>query len=175
MQTILKAFVFFTFGIVFFSCQKSSNSDSGSGYVFKGNYEGVEKSFNISLLASKSSLDSATYYLTIVGASDSEASAIVLWSDQDNFTAGSTYSMSALNGRENNYLSYCSQQGSSAPDSNWNTTYNFSHVSQSFNCTITEITSAYVKGTFSGVLYMSTDSAIVTKTIEGGQFYAKFF
>ncbi len=48
-------------------------------------------------------------------------------------------------------------------------------LSESFSCTITEATSTYVKGTFSGVLYMATDSAVVSKTVDGGEFYAKFY
>jgi hypothetical protein len=56
----------------------------------------------------------------------------------------------------------------------WSTSYDYGVVTESFSCTITEATSAYVKGTFSGVLYMTTDSAVVTKNVDSGEFYAKF-
>jgi hypothetical protein len=172
MRTTLKATVLFALAVTFFSCRKSS--ESNTTFYFQGNFDGSEKSFNTSVIASKSSLDSAIYYLSVAGASDTEASAIVLWSDQDNFTAGSTYTVTALNGSKNNELSYYSLLGSSAPSTIWNTTYNYGHINQQFTCTITEITSAYIKGTFSGVLYMNTDSAVVSKTVDSGRFYAKF-
>jgi hypothetical protein len=173
MKPTLKLIILFTFSAMIFSCKKSSNSNSS--YYFRGTYSGTAKTFNTSVLASKSNLGSGTYSLTIVGATKTDESALVLWSDQDNFTAGSTYPISALGGTTNNSLSYVSPLGSSAPSSLWNTTYDYGTVTQSFTCTITEATSTYVKGTFSGVLYMNTDSAVVTKAVEGGEFYAKFY
>lgn len=111
----------------------------------------------------------------MVGATAGDEAAIQLWSDQDNFTAGSTYSVSALNGTTENSLSFVSPLGSSAPSSIWNSSYNYGVQTETFSCTITEATSTYVKGTFNGVLYMQTDSAVVMKSVSGGEFYAKFF
>jgi hypothetical protein len=173
MKSILKIIALFALTIFIFSCKKSSSNSSS--YYFKGNYNGSAKTFNTSVLASKSNLGNGTYSLTIVGATSSEESGLVLWSDQDNFTAGTTYPISALDGQTNNSLSYVSPLGSSAASSLWNTTYDYGNVSESFSCTITEATSTYVKGTFSGVLYMATDSAVVSKTVDGGEFYAKFY
>ena len=173
MKSILKIITFFALTVIIFSCKKSSISTSG--YYFKGNFNGSPKTFNTTVLASKSNMGNGTYSLSIVGATTSEEAGPVLWSDQDNFTAGNTYPISALDGQTFNSLSYLSPLGSSAPSSLWNTTYDFGNVSESFSCTITEATSTYVKGTFSGVLYMATDSAIVSKTVDGGEFYAKFY
>jgi hypothetical protein len=173
MKSALKLIVLFAFAILIYSCKKSSNSSSS--YFFQGSYNGSAKTFNTSVIASKSNLGSGIYSLTIVGATKTEESGLVLWSDQDNFTAGSTYSVSALNGTTNNSLSYVSPLGSSAPSSMWNTTYDYGNVSPTFTCTITEATSTYIKGTFSGVLYMNTDSAVVNKTVSSGEFYAKFY
>ena len=86
---------------------------------------------NTTVIASKSNLGSGIYSLTIVGTSKTEESALELWSDQDNFVAGTTYPISALNGTTYNSLSYVSPLGSSAPSSIWNTTYDFGNVNQS--------------------------------------------
>lgn len=173
MRTTLKLIALFAITVMIFSCKKSSNSSSG--YYFKGTYDGTPKTFNTAVTASKTNLGSGIYSLTIVGATTAEESAIVLWSDQDNFTAGSTYTITPTGVDTYNSLSYVSPLGSSAPSSIWNTSYDYGVVDQSFSCTITEVTSSYIKGTFSGVLYMNTDSAVVTKAVSGGQFYAKFF
>jgi hypothetical protein len=173
MKSALKLAVLFALSIVMFSCKKSSSSSSG--YYMSGNFNGSAKTFNSTVIASKSNLGPGIYSLTIVGTSKTEESALELWSDQDNFVAGSTYPVSALNGTTYNSLSYVSPLGSSAPSSIWNSTYDFGSVNQSFTCTITEATSTYVKGTFSGVIYMATDSAQVTQSVTGGEFYAKFF
>ena len=173
MKSIFKIIVLFTITLLTFSCKKSSSSSSG--YYFKGSFDGSEKTFNTTVLASKNNLGNGTYSLTIVGATTAEESGLVLWSDQDNFTAGTTYPLSALDGQTYNSLSYVSPLGSSAASSLWNTTYDYGNAPESFSCTITEATSTYVKGTFSGVLYMATDSAVVTKTVTGGEFYAKYY
>lgn len=173
MKPTLKLIVLFSLSALIISCKKSSSGSSSSYYV-KGNYNGTSKSFNTNVVAAKSNLGVGIYNLTIVGANPTEESAITLWSDQDNFTAGTTYNIDALNGTTNNSLSYLSPIGSADPTSIWNTTYDYGNVNQSFTCTITEATSAYVKGTFSGILYMNTDSAVVTQTVTTGEFYAKF-
>jgi len=155
-----------------FSCTKSSNNPTT--YYFKGNFNGTAKNLSTSVLAAKSNLGTGVYNLTIVGTTISEEAGITLWSNQDNFTAGTTYNLSALNGTTFNSLSYVSPLGSSSPTSIWNSTYNYGVVAQSFTCTITESTSTYIKGTFNGVIYMNTDSAVVSQSVTVGQFYAKY-
>jgi hypothetical protein len=172
MKPTLKLIILFSFSTLIISCKKDSNSTST--YYFGGTYNGSSKTFNTTVIATKSNLGQGIYNLTIVGTNKTEESAITLWSDQDNFTAGTTYNISALNGTTNNSLSYVSPIGSATPTSIWNTTYDLGSVDQSFTCTITEATSTYVKGTFSGVLYMNTDSAVVSQTVTTGGFYAKF-
>lgn len=172
MKTTLKLIALLSFSALIFSCKKSSSSSST--YYFSGSFNGSSKTFNTTVIAAKSNLGSGVYNLTIVGTNKNEESALTLWSDQDNFTAGTTYNISALNGTTNNSLSYVAPIGSADPTSIWNTTYNLGNVDQSFTCTITEATSTYVKGTFSGVIYMNTDSAVVSQTVTTGQFYAKY-
>jgi hypothetical protein len=172
MKSITKVLFLFLFSVLIFSCKKSSSSTSS--YYVKGTLDGTAKNLTTTALAAKSNLGSGIYNLTIVGTSTTEELAISLWSDQDNFTAGSTYSIDALGGTTKNTLSYVSPIGSSAPSSLWNSTYDFGTVQESFTCTITDATSAYVKGTYSGTIYMATDSAVVSKTVTLGEFYAKF-
>jgi len=172
MKSITKAIFVFIFTGLLFSCKKSSNSSSA--YYFKGNFNGTAKNLNTTVVAAKSNLGSGVYNLTIVGSTLTEEGGITLWSDQDNFTAGTTYEIPALNNSTNNSLSYVYPMGSSNASSIWNSTYSYGSVQQSFTCTITEATATYVKGTFSGTIYMSTDSAVVSQPVTAGEFYAKF-
>jgi hypothetical protein len=172
MKSITKTFVVIMLTGLLFSCKKSSSSSSS--YYFKGNFNGTAKNMNTTVIAAKSNLGSGIYNLTIVGSTTTEEGAITLWSDQDNFTAGTTYNIPALNNTTDNSLSYLNPIGSSNPTSIWNSTYSYGQAPESFTCTITEATSAYIKGTFSGTIYMNTDSAVVSQTVTAGEFYAKF-
>jgi hypothetical protein len=172
MKSTTRTLVFFLLTVFIVSCKKSSNNSSG--YYFKASFDGTTKNLNTSVVAAKSNLGSGIYNLTIVGTTSSEEAGVTLWSDQDNFTAGTTYNIDALNGTTNNSLSYTSPLGSSNASSIWNSTYSYGTVNQSFTCTITEATSSYVKGTFSGVIYMNTDSTVVSKSVTLGEFNAKF-
>ena len=113
------------------------------------------------------------YSLVITGLTTKEQCAITLWSDKDDFTPGKSYTIDALNGTTNNILVYASPFGSSDPASDWTSTYDFGVQPQQFQCTITEVTSAYIKGTFSGTIYQNS-STVTTKVVASGQFYAKF-
>jgi len=172
MKSISKFLFIVTLTGLLFSCKKSSNSSSS--YYVKANFDGTEKNFNTSAMAMKSKLGDATYNLTITGLTNSEEGAITLWSDKDDFIAGKTYGIEALNGTTNNILSYVSPLGSSDASSMWTSTYSYGSVNQSFSCTITEATSTYVKGTFSGVIYQNIESSVVSKTVTSGSFYAKY-
>jgi hypothetical protein len=172
MKSITKTLVVILVACLLFSCKKSSNVSSA--YYFKGNFNGTSKNMNTTVIAAKSNLGSGIYNLTIVGSSKIEEGGITLWSDQDNFTAGTTYNIPALNNTTDNSLSYINPIGSSSPTSIWNSTYSYGAAAESFTCTITEATSTYIKGTFSGTIYMSTDSAVVSQTVSAGEFYAKF-
>jgi hypothetical protein len=158
-----------------FSCSKSNSSSSGSnsGYNYSANFDGQQKTFNTQVSAVKSKITDDMYALVITGIANSEQSAISLWSDKDDFTAGNTYSTSALNGTAENLLAYVSPLGSSDPANQW-TTSNSGAGTEQFSCTITEATSTYIKGTFSGTLYNSSTPGSATKSVTNGQFYAKF-
>jgi hypothetical protein len=172
MKSNMRLIAVLVFAGFILSCNKSSSSSSA--YYFKANFDGTPKNLSSTCVAAVSVLGTGIYNLTIVGTNANEEAAITLWSDQDNFTAGTTYQIPALNGTAMNSLSYVYPLGSSNPMSNWNSSYSFGTVPESFTCTITESTSAYVKGTFSGVIYMSTDSAVVSKSVTVGEFYAKY-
>jgi hypothetical protein len=171
MKSISKFLLLMTFTGFIFSCKKSS--ESSSGYYVKANFDGTEKNFNTSATAVKSKLGDATYNLTITGLTNTEEGAITLWSDKDDFVAGKAYAIQATNG-STNILSYISPLGSSDAASIWTTTYSYGTVDLSFSCTITEATSTYIKGTFSGVIYQNIESSVVSKTVTSGSFYAKY-
>jgi hypothetical protein len=172
MKSILKiALVLLVLGFAT-SCKKSSNSSSS--YYMKANFDGNDKEFNSQVMALKSNLGTDMYNLTITGITGTEESVLTLWSDKDDFTAGKTFTIDALNGTTKNIYAYTSPLGSSDPASIWTSTYDYGVEDETLSCTITEATSTYIKGTFSSVIYQNTDAAVAKKTITEGQFYAKF-
>jgi hypothetical protein len=173
MKLTLRLIALLSISVFVLSCKKSSDSSS-SGYYFKGDFNGKSKSFNTSVLATKSNLGGGYYSIIIGGATTAESSAITLWSNQDDFVAGKTYGIESVDNTTFNSLSYISPLGSAAPSSIWNTSYD-GNVTQSFTCTITEATSTNIKGTFSGLIYMQTDSAVVMQNVTNGEFNAKFY
>jgi hypothetical protein len=160
----------FVFAMAIVSCKKSSNS---TGYSFSADFDGKPKSFNTSVIAIKSKLADSIYSLNIAGITSAEQSGLLLWSNQDDFVAGKTFAVSALNGTTENELTYVSPMGSSDPTSQWTTTYDLGVQPEDLHCTITEITSTYVKGTFSGTIYENSNT-VTSKVVTNGQFYAKF-
>jgi hypothetical protein len=172
MKSILKLIFIFFFIALAISCKKSSNSSSS--YYLKANFDGTSKAFNSQVIAVKSNLGTGMYNLSITGIASTEEGALTLWSDQDDFNAGKTFTIDALGGTTKNLFAYTSPIGSSDASSIWSSTYDYAVVNESLTCTITEATSAYIKGTFSTVIYENTDASVVSKTITEGQFYAKF-
>jgi hypothetical protein len=166
-------FLFAAVAIAFTSCKKSSTSNNSGAYYFKAKFDGTSKSFNTTVIASKSNLGNGTYNLTIVGVTTTEESALTLWSDKDDFTAGKTFTIDALGGTTYNELAFAAPIGSSDPTSQWTSTYDYGTVPEGLQCTITEATSTYIKGTFSSVIYQN-NTTVASKTVTEGQFYAKF-
>ena len=164
----------FVIALTFTSCKKSSTSANSSDYSLTAKFDGKSKSFNTTVAALKANLGSDTYSLIITGVTPTEELALTLWSDKDDFTAGKTFTLNALGGTTYNLMVYAAPLGSSNPMSQWTSTYDYGTVDETFQCTITEATSAYIKGTFSGVIYQNNNSTVASKTITEGQFYAKF-
>ena len=136
--------------------------------------DGSAKTFNKTVAALKGNLGNGTYSLIITGLGSSEQLSLSLWSDKDDFTAGKTFTLDALGGTTYNILAYAAPLGSSDPMSQWASVYDYGSVSESFQCTITEATSDYIKGTFSSVIYQNNSSAVASKTVTEGGFYAKY-
>lgn len=160
-------------GLTFTSCKKSSSS-SNSSYYMKAKFDGSSKSFNKTVAAIKANLGNGSYSLIITGLSSTDQMALMLWSDKDDFNAGKTFTLEALGGTTYNELTYAAPLGSSDPMSQWVSTYDYGTVPETFQCTITEATATYIKGTFSGVIYQNNNSDVASKTITEGQFYAKY-
>lgn len=156
------------------SCKKSNDGDSSGSYYMKAKFDGSSKEFNSTVVATKSNLGVGIYSLVITGLSGTEQSALSLWSDKDDFIAGKTFTINALNGTTYNLLAFLAPVGSSTPTSQWTSTYSYGVVPQSLQCTITEATTTYIKGTFSSVIYQNNDVQVAKKTVTEGQFYAKF-
>jgi hypothetical protein len=181
-QILLPVCIFFLINF-FSSCSRSSNSDSV--YYLKASFDGTTKTFNSTVTAQKSQDFTGHYSLTISGltiatasgtpTSKSEEATLMLWSDQQDFAAGKTFTtVEQQLPLPANIFEWVSEF-SGIPDDTWRSSYSFSSVTETFNCTITELTVSYVKGNFSTVIYKGVDSPIVSKTITSGEFYAKFY
>jgi len=161
--------------LTFTSCKKSSSDpDNPGGYSMSAKFDGQSKSFNTTVAAIKGDLGNGMYSLIITGLTPTEQLALMLWSDKDDFTAGKTFALDALGGTTYNMITYAAPLGSSDPMSQWTSVYDYGTVPESFQCTITEATSVYIKGTFSGVIYQNNNSTVASKTVTEGKFYAKF-
>jgi hypothetical protein len=156
----------------FTSCKKSSSISAS--YYMEAKFDGSAKTFNTTVTALKANLGNGDYSLIISGLGTGEQVSLSLWSDKDDFTAGKTFTLDALGGTTYNILAYVAPLGSSDPMSQWTSLYEYGNVSESFQCTITEATSAYIKGTFSGVIYENNSSAVASKTVTDGEFCAKY-
>jgi hypothetical protein len=173
--------------IFFFICHLSSCSKSSHSVLYlKAKFDGTEKTFNSIPVTAQYQQDYKGHYsLVITGidkvsasgfpVSNSEQASLTLWSDLQDFSAGKTFTTVEQNGTTpaNNFW-YVSAFSGLFSD-NWTSTYSFSPVKESLNCTITELTNSYVKGNFSTVIYQGVDSPIVSKTVSSGEFYAKFY
>jgi hypothetical protein len=175
MRKHLPLFLFaFVITFTFTSCKKSSPSDSSGSYYMKAKVDGSAKSFNTMVAALKGNLGGGYYSLIITGLSSSDQLSLTLWSDKDDFTPGKTFTIDAMGGTTFNILGYAAPLGSSDAMSQWTSVYDYGNVPESFQCTITEATTAYIKGTFSGVIYQNNSSAVASKTVTEGTFYAKY-
>jgi hypothetical protein len=173
MRSILKLFVILFITGIMISCKKSSTSS----YYLKANFDGTAKTFNTSVIAAKSNLGTDMYNLSIVGLNGTtEEGALDLWSDKDDFTAGKTFTIDVVVGGSatKNVFAYTAPLGSSDPANIWTSTYDLGVVNETLTCTITEATTAYVKGTFSTVIYENIENPVTSKVITEGQFYAKY-
>jgi hypothetical protein len=175
MRKHLPLFVFACLvSFTFMSCKKSSSSNNSGSYYMKAKVDGSAKSFNKSVAALKGNLGNGYYSLIITGLGSTDQMGLMLWSDKDDFTAGKTFTLEALGGTTYNELTFVAPLGSSAPTSQWVSTYDYGTVPETFQCTITEATSTYIKGSFSGVIYQNNSSEVASKTITEGQFYARY-
>src|SRR6478736_5393515 len=105
--------------MVSMSCKKSNDAESSDNYYFKAKFDGSSKEFNTTVVATKSNLGAGIYSLVITGMTGTEQSALSLWSDKDDFTAGKTFTINALNGTTYNLLAFVTPLGSSTPSSQW--------------------------------------------------------
>ena len=182
MKNILYLTLIISFASFLSSCSKSSGSDSG--YYLKASFDGTAKSFNsVPVIAVKSWDGTGNYNLYITGfsnlptsgipTSNTEEASLTLWSDKDDFIAGKTFTSVEVNGVPVNNFVYVSVGTNPIPGNSWTSTYDFSSVKESFSCTITEVTSTYIKGSFSTTIYQGVESPIVSKNVTNGEFYAK--
>ena len=183
VKQILQLLFIFFFIYHLSSCSK--NSDSGSGYYLKASFDGAAKTFNSNVTAQYGQDYTGHYSLYISGinkvsasgmpVSNSEQATLGLWSDKQDFTVGKTFTTVEQNGTTpaNNFVWVSVFSG--IPGDIWASTCSSPLVQETLNGTITELTTSYVKGSFSTVIYQGVDSPIVSKTVTSGEFYAKFY
>jgi hypothetical protein len=160
--------------LFFASCKKDSSNNNGSDYYIRAKLNGEQKEFKVNVAAVKGALASNVYTLVINGNSSNEQFNIALWSDKDDFQAGKTFSIDAPAVGSYNTLAYVTPIGSADPSYMWVTTYAWDVVPETMTVTITEATSTYIKGTFSGTIYQDIETSVNSKAITEGSFSAKF-
>ena len=176
MKKIFPLFLIAALAIFFASCKKDNNNNGGGGdYYVKAKFDGQLKEFSSSpATVVKSKLAEGMYAMIIGGVSTNEQFNIALWSDKDDFQAGKTFALEAPEVSSYNTLAYVSPIGSAAPENMWTSIYQYGVVTETLSVTITEATSSYIKGTFSGIIYQNNESTPNSKQITEGVFSAKF-
>jgi len=182
------------FMITIAGCKKSNDTNNGSGsgddYYLKFKADGTQKEFKsqalITLLAKKDGLYSAVLqgYKDFEGQGTKDELGMIVMTN-DEIVQGNTFQdpqkatdkdgmpipkliMNFNDPSSNGYLSM-----GTLSDEN-GTVVLFPDVVADAKLTISELTSGYAKGTFSGTVYLSTDANLKTKVkITEGEFYLK--
>ena len=174
MKKIFPVILFACFALFLSSCKKDSSNNNGSDYFIRTKFNGEQKEFKVNVVAVKGALASNVFSLVINGNNSNEQFNISLWSDKDDFQAGKTFSFEAPEVSSYNALAYTAPIGSADPQNMWVTSYMWGVVPETMTVTITEATSTYIKGTFSGTIYQDIETSVNSKAITEGSFSAKF-
>ena len=158
---------------LFVSCKKEDSNEPSGDYYFKAKYDGTEKSFSTVSFATKNNYGIG-FSLAITGSNATENNTVSLWSENDDFTAGKVYGIEALGGSTYNNYGYASDAGNTDPSTVWGSTYVHDAVPEKFECKLTEVTSTYVKGTFSADIYKNESGTPQKIVVTDGEFYVKF-
>ncbi|MBW7892196.1 MAG: hypothetical protein H3C48_14480 [Chitinophagaceae bacterium] len=154
------------------SCKKEKQTQNNTAEI-SVDFDGTTKKFQ-TVFASKNDL-SIFYSLSISGVTGSESLSILLYSSDGNWASGQTYEIVAENGSMStaNAVTYAANVTSMDPQFLWSSSA-VTNVEEHFTCTLTEVTSEYVKGTFSADIYQNVTSAPPKKHLTNGKFYARF-
>lgn len=158
--------------IILISCKKEMAETNSPGYYFKAKFNGVEKNFSIYPTATKNG-SAEVFTLAIGGSLGNESNAISLWSKDESFTTGQVFGIEALDGEANNSYGYSSDQASHDPTTNWGSVCVFGNVTEKFECKLTEVTSSFVKGTFSADIYKNQPGSLHKIEVTDGEFFVQ--
>ena len=111
--------------------------------------------------------------MIVGGASSTESLTINLWSNGDNFGAGQSFELEAPAASTYNAISFASPYASPDPTNLWTTAAGGLGSSPTLHCTITEANDKYIKGTFSGKMYLEADGTTSMDVTEG-EFFVKY-
>jgi hypothetical protein len=170
-----KRFFFYLFTLSLFAVAITScKKDSGNAdelFEFRANFDDTEKVFSVLTGAAKGS-QNGLYVLSLIGIGATESISLNLWSNADDFTAGKTFTIDAVGGKQN-VMAY-GPNGSTDSTASYYSFYLYGSVVQQLNCTITETTPTGIKGTFSGNLYKNQRGIPQKIEVSNGTFYARF-
>jgi|KBSMisStandDraft_5_1062788.scaffolds.fasta_scaffold41485_4 hypothetical protein len=163
-------FIFLVFAATFISCNKD-NGNTNPAYQIKADFDGSEKVFSVLTSAAESTPDNL-FNLTLFGIGATESISLHLWSDKDDFVAGKTFTITGPAGKEN-AMAYGLN---GAPDStqSYYSHFKYGTVAEQLDCTITERTPTYIKGTFSGKLYKNQTGIPQKIEVTNGSFFVPF-
>src|SRR5687768_15298605 len=129
----------------------------------------LKKTFQLCHFATKNNYGIG-FSLAVTGSNATENNTISLWSENDDFAAGKVYGIEALGGSTNNTYVYASDAGNSDPSTVWGSAYAYDVVPEKFECKLTEVTSTYVKGTFSADIYKNESGTPQKSVVTDGEF-----
>jgi len=161
--------VFLLFAVTIISCSK--NSSTPDVYEFKADFNGTEQVFTV-LASAAETTPAGLFSMTLIGVGATESISLNLWSDKDDFVTGKTFTIQGPSGKEN-IMAY-GPNGSTDSTQSYFSYFNYGTVGKQLDCTITERTSTYIKGTFSGYLYKNQQGVPQKIEVTNGTFYARF-
>ena len=158
----------FAFAII--ACNKN-NDTSNPGYQFQADLDGTTQTFSV-LSSAAETTPAGLFSLTLIGVGATESISLQLWSDKDDFVAGKTFTIQGPNGTTN-VMAY-GPNGSTDSTQSYFSYFKYGFVPQELDCKITERTTAYIKGTFSGKLYKNQTGVPQKIEVTNGSFFARF-
>lgn len=153
------------------SCSKEMES-TAENFYFKAKFNGTEKNFTTKSYATIYQVG-GKQVLSILAGKGNETSSISLWTVDGAYKAGSCFGTGSPGCSNSNSFDYTSNQLSGREDASWGSVDLLDNSPEKFECKITEITSTYIRGTFTTDLYKRQSPVPLKMAVTDGEFYVR--